>query len=63
MPKGDTVCTLGTLIEELERLQKKQIIMLLGMGETLEWCSNSMLVPKVNGIVHCSWIWPGLPKH
>ena len=39
------------LKEELDRLQKQQIIMLLGVDEMLEWCSSSILVPKVNGKV------------
>ena len=37
------------LKEELERLQKQQIIVPLGMDETLEWCNIFVLVPNVNG--------------
>ena len=37
--------------EELEQLQKQDIITPLGMGETVEWCKNSVLVPKPNGKV------------
>ena len=33
--------------EELERLQKQQIILLLGTDETLEWCNTFALVSKV----------------
>ena len=36
--------------EELKRLQKQDITLLLGVGETSEWC-NSMLLPKANGKV------------
>ena len=36
--------------EELERLQKQNIIALLGIDETSEWCNSlCVLVPKANG--------------
>ena len=34
--------------EELERLQKQQIIVPLGMDETSEWCNSFVLISKVN---------------
>ena len=40
-----------TLKEELVILQKQQIIVPLGVEETLEWCNNFCLVPKTNGKV------------
>ena len=40
-----------SLMEDLERLQKQQIIVPLGMNETLEWCISFILVSKANGKV------------
>ena len=37
--------------EELELLQKMDIITTLGVGEMAEWCNSFVLVPKVNGKV------------
>ena len=37
--------------EELEYLQKMNIITPLGLDETSEWCSSFVLVPKANGKV------------
>ena len=37
--------------EELERLQKQDIIAPLGIDETSEWCNSFVLVPKANGKV------------
>ena len=37
--------------EELERLQKQNIIAPLGVGETPEWCNSFVLLPKGNGKV------------
>ena len=37
--------------EELELLQKQDIITLLGVDETVEWCNSFVLVPKSNGKV------------
>ena len=37
--------------EELRCLQEMDIIMLLGVDETLEWCSSFVIVPKANGKV------------
>ena len=37
--------------EELEHLQKMDIITPLGVDETGEWCNSFVLVPKVNGKV------------
>ena len=37
--------------EELEHLQKVDIITLLGVDETSEWCNSFVLVPKGNGKV------------
>ena len=37
--------------EELERLQKQQLIVPLGVDETLEWCNSFKLVPKPDGKV------------
>ena len=37
--------------EEWEWLQQQDIIILLGMDETAEWCNSFVLVPKLNGIV------------
>ena len=37
--------------EELEKLQKWDIIAPLGMDETVEWCNSFNLVPKANGKV------------
>ena len=39
------------LKEELQRLQRQQIIVQLGMDETSEWCNSFVLVPKANGKV------------
>ena len=35
------------LKEELEGLQKQQIIVPLGVNETSEWCNSFVLVPKL----------------
>ena len=37
--------------EELEWLQKMDIITPLGVDKTAEWCSSFVLVPKANGNV------------
>ena len=37
--------------EELERLQKQDIIVPLGVDKTSEWCNSFDLVPKANGKV------------
>ena len=37
--------------EELEQLQKMDIITPLGVDEMAEWCNSFVLVPKVNGKV------------
>ena len=37
--------------EELEHLQKMDLITLLGVDETAEWCNSFVLVPKANGKV------------
>ena len=37
--------------EELERLQKQDIIALLGADVTSEWCNSFVLAPKANGKV------------
>ena len=37
--------------EELEQLQIMDIITLLGVDETVEWCNSFVLVPKANGKV------------
>ena len=37
--------------EELQQLQELDIIMLLGVDETAEWCNSFVLVPKANGKV------------
>ena len=37
--------------EELERLQKQDIIAPLGNDETAEWCNSFVLVPQANGKV------------
>ena len=37
--------------EELELLQKMDIITPLGVDETVEWCNSFVLVPKANGKV------------
>ena len=40
--------------EELEKLQRQDIIAPLGMDETVEWCNSFILVPKANDKVrHC----------
>ena len=39
------------LKKELDRLQKQQIIMPLGVDETSEWCNSFVLGPKANGKV------------
>ena len=46
------------LKEDLDRLQKQQIIVPLDVDETSEWCSSFVLVPMTNGKV----IMPGSPK-
>ena len=40
-----------TLNKELERPQRQQIIVILGMDKMSEWCSNFAPVPKANGKV------------
>ena len=35
--------------EELDQLQKMEIITSLGVDKTVEWCNSFVLVPKVNG--------------
>ena len=37
--------------EELQQVQELDIIMLLGVDETAEWCNSFVLVPKANGKV------------
>ena len=37
--------------DELDQLQKLDIITPLGVDETAEWCNNFVLVPKANGKV------------
>ena len=37
--------------EELEKIQKQDIIVPLCMDETAEWCNSFVLVPKANGKV------------
>ena len=37
--------------EELEQMQKMNIITPLGVHETVEWCNSFVLVPKANGKV------------
>ena len=37
--------------EELEHLQKMDIITPLGVDETAEWCNSFVLIPKANGKV------------
>ena len=37
--------------EELDQLQKMDIITPLGVNETAEWCNSFVLVPKANGKV------------
>ena len=37
--------------EELQQLQELDILMLLGVDETAEWCTSFVLVPKANGKV------------
>ena len=37
--------------QELERLQKLDILALLGVDKTLEWCNSFVLVSKANGKV------------
>ena len=39
------------LKEELDQLQKMDIITPLGIDETVEWCNSFVLVPKANGKV------------
>ena len=34
--------------EELQQLQELDIIMLLGVDKTAEWCNSFVLVPKAN---------------
>ena len=44
--------TLQNLFQgKLERLQKQDIIVPLGVDEMLEWCNSYVLVPKANGKV------------
>ena len=47
-PKKVSVCTAGGLKEMMERLQKQQIIVPLGIDETSEWYNSFILVHKVN---------------
>ena len=35
--------------KDLDRLEKQQILVPLGMDETLEWCKIFVLFPKANG--------------
>ena len=46
-----SIHTTGTPEEDIERLQRQQIIVPLDMDEASEWCNNFVLVPKVNGKV------------
>ena len=41
----------GLLKEELEMLQRQQIIVPLGVDETSKWYNTFILVPKANGKV------------
>ena len=43
--------TAKPLKEELEWLQQQDIITLLGIDETAEWCNSFVLMPKPNGKV------------
>ena len=42
--------------EELERLQKLDIIVLIGVDESAEWCNSFVLVPKAMVQYDCAWI-------
>ena len=39
------------LREELDQLQRQQIIVPLGVDKMWEWCNSFVLVPKANGKV------------
>ena len=45
------LCTTKTFKDELNRLQKLDIITPLGVDKTAEWCNSLVLVPKTNGKV------------
>ena len=47
----DTWCIQQPFEEESKRLQKQNIIVPLGVDETMEWCNSFVLVPKANGRV------------
>ena len=46
-----SICSPRPLKEELERLQKQQIIVPLGMTATSGWCNSLLLGPKTNSKV------------
>ena len=37
--------------KDLERLQKLQLLVPLGVDETAKWCNSFVIVPKPNGTV------------
>ena len=52
----------GPLKEKLDRMQKQQIVVLLDVDETFEWCNSFMLVPKANGKVRLCLDLAGINK-
>ena len=40
------------LRKELERYQEQQIVVLLDVDKTAEWCNIFIIVPKPNGTFH-----------
>ena len=60
MPLGHVAYALQKLFkEELEKLQRQDIIAPLGMNQTSERCNSFALVPKANGKVR---LCPDLPR-
>ena len=51
IPQGVAYVLKNPLKEELDRLQKQQIIIPLEVDEISEWCNSFVLVPRANGKV------------
>ena len=50
-PRSVAYVLQNLLKEELKQLQRHQIIVMLGVDETPQWCNSFVFVPKTNGKV------------
>ena len=61
-PKGVTYALQETLKEELDRKQKQQITVPLGMDKTSKWCNSLILFLKLMAKYGYVWTWTDLIK-